>query len=89
MFREVTRLWPVWLVTVALMAIVASIAPQQIGIVAYKGCLIGLGGLGGYWLDRWTFPPIREQHSKVEQRAAMQRRALLMAAAMLASGLGA
>lgn len=88
MVREVTRLWQAWLATFVLIGVVLAIAPQQVGILAYKGSLIGLGGLGGYWLDRWTFPPIRDEHG-IDRRAAMLRRALLMAAAMLASGLGA
>jgi len=86
--REAMRLWQVWLVTFALLVAVYLIAPQQIGVVTYKAVFISLGGIMGYWLDRWTFPPIR--HEAYDGRsAAMLRRAGLMAAAMLSFGLGA
>jgi len=86
--KEVTRLWPVWLVTFGLLGIVYAIAPQQIGIIAYKVALIGLGAVAGYWLDRWAFPPIRSETSASGREHAMYRRAALMAAGMLACVLG-
>lgn len=87
--REALRLWQAWLATFALLALVAYVAPQQIPLIAYKAAFVGIGGLGGYWLDRWTFPPIRAEHTQVEKRHGMYRRAGLMVGGMIAAGLGA
>ncbi|MCC6380464.1 MAG: hypothetical protein IT519_16735 [Burkholderiales bacterium] len=87
--REALRLWQAWLATFALLALVWWVAPQQIPLIAYKCAFIGTGGLGGYWLDRWTFPAIRAEIGDVERRHAMYRRAGLMIGGMLAAGLGA
>lgn len=87
--RETFRLWQVWLLTFVLLGFVYWIAPQQLPLIAYKGAFIGIGGLGGYWLDRWTFPAIRGEASSIEKRHAMYRRASLMVGGMLATGLGA
>jgi hypothetical protein len=80
--RGALQLWQAWIVTAALLAAVYAIAPQQVGIVAYKGVFITLGGILGFWLDCWTFDPARTIGEQ-------WRRAGLMAAAMLAFGLGA
>ncbi len=50
------RMWPAILLTVASLAAVALVAPQQIPIVLYKVSLVLLAGTAGYWLDRWAFP---------------------------------
>lgn len=48
------------LITVALVAValcMQSLAPgSMLAVLAYKASLIGLGGYGGYWLDRALFP---------------------------------
>jgi hypothetical protein len=89
MAREVLRLWQAWLATIVLLVVVFAVAPQQVPIVAYKGALITLGAISGFWLDRWVFPKIRSETNAIDRMHAMYRRAALMAAGMLAFGLGA
>lgn len=116
------------LAAVILLAVVALIAPQQLGVTVYKMLLIALAALAGYWVDRSAFPyarpdtffdapdgsaPAKESaftslrgvvdftEGAVNRqgldavqlvklaRTAMLRRALIMAAAMLAVSVGA
>ncbi|MCV2359650.1 putative holin [Paucibacter sp. TC2R-5] len=81
---------------VALLLLVAvwAIAPQQLPVTLYKLTLVTIAAVAGYWLDRGLFPYARPD--KVARcmgdaviAAAMLRRAVIVAAAMLAMGLGA
>ena len=45
-----------FLATVALLAALALVSPQQIPVVGYKLALALLAGLAGYWLDRVIWP---------------------------------
>jgi len=54
--RLAPRLLACLVVGVALLSAVALLAPQQLGVILYKSCLLTLAGYGGYWLDRWVFP---------------------------------
>jgi hypothetical protein len=47
MLKRYARMWPVLVVTLALMALVWYMAPQQLLLFAYKVVAIGLGGIGG------------------------------------------
>lgn len=116
------------LAAILLLAVVALIAPQQLGVTVYKMSLIALAAVAGYWVDRSAFPYARpdtffddaeggiptpestftslrgvvtftegavtRQALDAPQlvrlaRTAMLRRALIMAAAMLAMSVGA
>ena len=57
--RLAPRLLACLVVGVALLSAVALLAPQQLGVILYKACLLTLAGYGGYWLDRWVFPYAR------------------------------
>lgn len=81
-------------VALALCLVVVAIAPQQIGVTAYKLSLLALGGVLGYWLDRSIFYYARPDDLMVEPHDsrfcfAMQRRALIVAACILGVSLGA
>lgn len=83
-----------FLYALVLTALIAWLAPQQLGVSAYKMSLNAIGGLFGYWLDRSAFPYARPDNpeimaSDVRFAAAMQRRAIIMGASILAAGLGA
>lgn len=60
MQRNLTRLLPWLLVSVALMVaalIMQQIAPSNVlAVTLYKAHLLSLGGWTGYWLDRGLFP---------------------------------
>lgn len=92
-----------WIVVSILLTLaVALIAPQQVPVSLYKLNLIALAGVAGYWLDRALFPYARPDRfvDKVRRdrddlcsaglaMASMLRRAVVVAAAMVAVGLGA
>lgn len=86
-----------WLVaTVLLTLLVWWVAPQQLPVTVYKLSLVSAAAVAGYWLDRSLFPYARPDElleatgpSTLAFAAAMLRRALIVAAAMLAMGLGA
>lgn len=88
------------LLAVCLSLLVFFYFPQQIPVSLYKINLIAIGGVVGYWLDRSLFPYARPDRycdddfaHFVEHDllfiAAQIRRALIVAAAMIAAGLGA
>lgn len=107
----------VWLIiSVLLLAVIALLYPQQLGVSLYKLSLVSMAGVIGYWLDRSLFPyarpdgylahtpenrhnPHQGDHEGADYRvnagyhvvfaATMLRRAIIVAAAMLAIGLGA
>lgn len=81
-------------IAVALGAVIVIIAPQQIGVTAYKLSLLAAGGVVGYWLDRsifWYARPDDLAVIKNDSRFcfAMQRRALIVAACVLGVSIGA
>lgn len=80
------------LVTVALMILLWFMSPQQLPVIAYKLTLILLAAFVAYWVDRWLFPYARPDSSlpqgAIVYAAAQVRRAIIVAAAMLAVGMG-
>ena len=100
-FSRVTRVRMLWCAVYALagLAAVWAISPQQLPVIVYKINLILLASVAGYWLDRWAFPYARpdrfltpDGEVKVNHKrvfgAALLRRAIIMAGAMLAVGMG-
>lgn len=111
--RVTPRLLGCLVAAVVLVAAVALAAPQQIGVILYKACLLALAGYGGYWLDRTVFPYARPDSYLADPdwrgrkepaqgqanhpvafgceqvfAAAMLRRGVIMAGAILGLGLG-
>jgi hypothetical protein len=93
-----------WLaLAVALTAAVWLVAPQQVPVSLYKLSLVSMAAVVGYWIDRGLFPYARpdrlfgdklcaddERDARARLvAAAMQRRALIVAAVVLATALGA
>lgn len=84
-----------WLVaTVILAAVIVAVAPQQIGVTAYKLSLVCLAAVAGYRLDRSLFPYGRPddllmERSDVLVAGAMLRRAIIVAACVIGVSLGA
>ena len=88
-----------WLLAaVFLCVLVFLLAPQQLPVSLYKLSLIALAAVAGYWIDRSLFPYARPDTFifKFESEgavwlfaAAMLRRAIIVAACMIAVGLGA
>ncbi len=93
---DAARMSPWLLAGLAATALIAVLAPHQIGVTLYKLSLVLLAAWLGYWIDRGLFPYARphrmHSHSQTEPARfslAAIRRALIVAAAMIAVGLGA
>ena len=94
-----------WLaIAVVLGCAVAVLAPQQLAVSLYKLSLVSMAAVAGYWLDRSLFPYARpDAYEKLSFSrgdpmqqvtlfvfvGCMLRRAVVVAAAMLAVGMGA
>lgn len=81
-----------WLmIALALGVLIWVLAPQQLGVTAYKLSLISAAAVVGYWLDRGLFPYARPDRigSALERGAAMLRRAIVVAACVIGVALGA
>lgn len=77
------------LITVALIAVLAIVAPTKLPVILYKSGLVTLGGVLGYWIDRGLFPYARPNHVDRAQRAmAGIRRAIVVMACVLGLTLG-
>lgn len=84
--------WLLGATALALLAI-AWVAAQQLGVILLKVTLVTLFGALGYYIDRAAFPYARPHELLEAGRtpsfdAAQLRRAVIMAAAMLAGALG-
>lgn len=87
-YRGVLRMWQALVMTAVLVAAVAAIAPVQLGIMVYKAALLTGGAWLGYWVDRLVFPYTRPHESPMDPHAEY-RRAIIVAAAVLAIALSA
>lgn len=86
--NNVLRGWP-WLV-LALLATLAVffIAPHQVAVLVWAISKICIGAYIGYWLDRSMFHQARPPEvSEPLRHHARYRRAIIIAAAILAMGL--
>ncbi len=93
---KIPRLFAWQIATILLLILIYLLAPQQLPVTLYKLSLVTIAGVAGYWLDRSLFPyaspdEFLPKHSAYEIAfaAALLRRAIIVAAAMLAMGLGA
>lgn len=73
--RKLPRLRPPrmgWCMGLAAMLLlgVALFAPQNLPVIMYKGSLLALAGVGGYWVSRWAFPYGRPDQWLTGDRAA-------------------
>lgn len=87
------RASPWLLATIPAAVAVALIAPYQLGVLVWSLCKLTLGAYLGYWIDRTIFPYARPGHAFDEGRhadgaSASLRRAVIMAATILALGSG-
>lgn len=77
------------LITIAIMACLAIVAPTKLPVVLYKCGLVTLGGVLGYWIDRALFPYARPNKvRRYDQPMAGIRRALVVLACILGLTLG-
>lgn len=53
------RLLTLLIIVVTLLIGLFLVAPHQLPVALYKLCLVSLGALAGYWIDRVIFPYAR------------------------------
>ncbi|MEX0732862.1 MAG: putative holin [Aquisalimonadaceae bacterium] len=91
------RAWPWLLAAVVATAVVGLLHPYQLGVLVWSLSKLALGAWLGYWIDRSIFYYARPGSISVHNpnvatayvlAAAMLRRALIIAAALIALGLG-
>jgi hypothetical protein len=81
-----------FLINTIMVGTVYLVAPQQIGVLVFKACQVTMCGWIGYWFDRGIAPntrPANQALTAQERAAASIRRAVIIAAAMIAGALGA
>jgi hypothetical protein len=93
---EFARAWPLHILTALLFAAVLVIAPQQGGLIVYKGSLVFGGAIGAYWVNRIMFKRPTDDgehtiHDKIPGPTIHQDWQLcaMVCAAMLAASLAA
>lgn len=78
----------VW-ISIPLLIVVVVLSPQKLGLLVYKLNLVTIAAALGYWLDRNAFPYARpDQVAEALMPSAMLRRAIIMAAVVLAMAMG-
>lgn len=87
---EFIKSWPLHITTVILIGVVYVIAPQQLGLLAYKAALITLPTIIVYWISRWVLHLDVDKLDSGDLTSEDQwHLVLLICAAMLAAGLAA
>jgi hypothetical protein len=91
LFGGTTRVWRWWLVALVLLAVIAVISPQSVGVLVLKFGQQLLAAVVGYHLSKVTLihaVPEAQRSVPVISAALTLGRALIMVGAMLAVGLG-
>lgn len=70
---RIPRLTDWMLITICLVLAIALIQPQQLQVVVYKACLVALGGVIAYWIDRRMFPYARPHEMVKRYTKAVSR----------------
>lgn len=81
-----------FVINIGMVGAVYLLAPQQLPVLVFKACQITMSGWIGYWFDRGIAPNTRPGNQALEpeeRAAASHRRAVIVAAAMIAGALGA
>ena len=82
------RAWPLLLLFVACFVLVLLMAPLKLGLMLWGVARLAVGGYVGYHIDRAIFPYARPHTlGGIEAGAAWKRRALIVAASIIAIGL--
>jgi hypothetical protein len=90
------HIWPWLFLALVFTCIIAFVAPYQIGVLVWSLSKLSLGAYLGYWVDRSVFHYCRP-HALLDHAnavlpavfaASLIRRSLIIAAAILALGLG-
>lgn len=87
--RDRLRAWPWLALALVCCAVVAVVAPWQLGVLVWALAKLACAAWLGYWIDRTIFPYARphEAHDNQAFGAATLRRALILVGAMIALAL--
>ncbi|HLD67837.1 MAG TPA: putative holin [Pseudomonas sp.] len=89
--QRLPRMWLWTLITVGLLLALLFIRPEQLQVVLYKGALVTLAAVLGYWIDRSLYPYSDRPHQcigGIHIVGAWLRRALIVLACILGMTLG-
>ncbi|WP_126456714.1 putative holin [Sulfuriflexus mobilis] len=88
--RDKARAWPWLFFAVITVSYVSVIAPHQVGVLLWSLSKLCIGAYLGYWIDRSLFKHGRPDHQTELQcrNTAWLRRAIIVAATIVALGLG-
>lgn len=82
------RVWPLLVAALLLLAVVVAMAPAKLGLTVYGIGKLVAGAWVGYWVDRLLFPYARPHALEgIAQGAACKRRAIIVAACIVAAAL--
>ena len=88
MLRDKLRATPLLLLGSVTFGVVLLMNPTKVGLLIWGASRIGLYAYLGYWVDRVLFPDARPHVlTGIAQGTAWKRRALIVAAALLAGAL--
>lgn len=85
-FAKLFRMWPAWVISIALLVGIYYISPAQIGVTAAKALSITMGAVLGFWAHVWCFGHI-DDLAITTQETERNRRAFLMGMGMVAFAL--
>lgn len=87
--QDLARCWPLLLVFAATFAIVLLLNPAKAGLAVWGVSKLAMSAYIGYWADRLCFRPEDRPHvlEGVSKGTAWKRRAIIVAAAIVAGAL--
>lgn len=86
--RDKFRAWPLLAIFLGALALTAFLNPLKTALAVWGISKLGLGAYLGYWVDRLLFPYARPHElTGVEAGTSWKRRALLVAASIIAAAL--
>ena len=86
---DLLRASPLLVLFIVAFLVVLMLNPAKAGLALWGVSKLALGGYLGYWIDRLAFRAEDRPHvlEGISRGAAWKRRALIIAAALLATGL--
>lgn len=87
--RDLSRAWPLLAFFILTFAVVVWLAPQRVGLALMGASKTAWFAYMGYWFDRLCFRAEDRPHLQegIAKGTAWKRRATIVAAAIIASGL--
>lgn len=86
---DLLRAWPLLVLFLVTFPVVLLLNPMKAGLALFGIAKIAMGGYLGYFVDRWAFRPEDRPHALegISKGTAWKRRAIIIAAALVAAAL--